>query len=174
MKQSAKIALCGVLSALSVVCMMLTVIPTSTLALAALAGIVLMPVTLEAGIKWGFAAYASAGALVLFIAPDKEAAMLFLTFFGYYPTLKLLLDRLPKVLSWALKLLLFNAAIVAAYVLLMFVVGLEPDEFEVFGVNMPLVLLGLGNVVFVIFDIALKGLEGIYKTRWHKIFVRVF
>ncbi len=175
MKQSAKIALCGVLSALAVVCMMLTVIPISNLALTALAGIILLPISMEADVKWGFAAYAATGALTLFIAPEPEAKVLFLTFFGYYPTLKLLLDRIPlKVVSWVLKLGLFNAAVVGAYLLLMLVVGLEPDEFEVFGVNMPLVLLGIGNVVFVIFDIALNGLEDIYKSRWHKIFVRVF
>lgn len=175
MKQSAKIALCGVLSALAVVCMMLTVIPTSNLALTALAGIVLMPIALEAGVKWGFAAYVAAGTLTFFIAPEFEAKLLFIAFFGYYPTLKLLLDRIPlKVISWALKMLLFNAAVVAVYLLLLFVGGLEPDEFEVFGVNMPFVLLGLANVVFVIFDIALNGLEDIYKKRWHKEFMRVF
>jgi len=175
MKQSAKIALCGVLGALAVVCMMLTVIPVSTLALTALAGIVLMPVSLEGGVKWGFAAYAAAAALTFFIAPDFEAKLLFIAFFGYYPTLKLLLDRLAsKVLQWVLKLLLFNAAVVAVYLLLMFVGGLEPDEFEVFGINMPLALLGLANVVFVIFDKALDGLKDIYKARWHKIFARVF
>lgn len=175
MKRSAKIALCGVLGALAVVCMMLTVIPVSTLALTALAGIILMPIALEAGVKWGFAAYAAAGVLTFFIAPDFEAKLLFLAFFGYYPTLKLLVDRLPsKAVAWVLKLLLFNAAVVAVYLLLMFVGGLEPDEFEVFGVNMPLVLLGLANVVFVVFDLALDGLKDIYKARWHKVFMRVF
>ncbi len=175
MKQSAKIALCGVLGALAVVCMMLTVIPVSTLALTALAGIILMPISLEAGTKWGFAAYAASGALTFFIAPDIEAKLLFLTFFGYYPTLKLLIDRIPsKVLSWTLKLLIFNGAVVAVYLLLMAVGGLEPDEFEVFGINMPLVLLGLGNVVFVIYDLALAGLADIYKARWHRVFMRVF
>lgn len=175
MKQSAKIALCGVLGALAVVCMMLTVIPVSTLALTALAGIILMPISLEAGAKWGFAAFAAAGALTFFIAPDIEAKLLFLTFFGYYPTLKLLMDRLPsKVLAWVLKLAVFNGAVVAVYLLLMAVGGLEPDEFEVFGINMPLVLLGLGNVVFVVYDLALGGLKDIYKARWHRVFLRVF
>ena len=174
MKQSAKIALCGVLGALAVVCMMLTVIPVSTLALTALAGIILMPISLEAGVKWGFAAYAASGVLTFFIAPDFEAKLLFLAFFGYYPTLKLLLDRFPKILSWILKFVLFNAAVVATYSLLLFVGGLEPDEFEVFGINMPLVLLGLANVVFVVFDLALDGLKDIYKARWHKVFMRVF
>ncbi len=175
MKQSAKIALCGVLGALAVVCMMLTVIPVSTLALTALAGIVLMPVSLEGGVKWGFAAYAASGVLTFFIAPDFEAKLLFLAFFGYYPTLKLLIDRLPsKVLAWVLKLLLFNVAVVAVYLLLLFVGGLEPDEFEVFGVNMPLVLLALGNGVFVVFDLALNGLVDLYKARWHRVFARVF
>lgn len=175
MKKSAKIALSGVLGALAVVCMMLTVIPVSTLALTALAGIVLAPIALEAGVRWGFAAYAAAAVLTFFIAPDFESKLLFIAFFGYYPTLKLLLDRIRlKAVSWTLKLLLFNAAVVAVYLLLTFVGGLEPDEFELFGINMPLIFLALGNVVFVVFDLALGGLQTLYWQRWHAVFVRAF
>lgn len=176
MKKSGKIALSGVLGALAVVCMILTIIPVSTLCLTALAGLVLAPIALEAGVKWGFAAFAAAGVLTVFLAPDIEAKLLFLAFFGYYPILKILLDRLPKAVGWVLKLLLFNAAVVAVYLLLAFVlVGtLEADEFELFGVNMPLVFLGIGNVAFVLFDLALAGLKTVYWQRWHPLFVRAF
>ena len=51
----------------------------------------------------------------------------------------------------------------AAYWLMLQVFGLPADSLELFGVNVPLILLGLGNVVFVIYDIAVTNLITMYQ-----------
>ena len=48
----------GILCALSLVCMLLTILPISEMGLPALAGAVLIPIILEIGVKWGWMSYA--------------------------------------------------------------------------------------------------------------------
>ena len=175
MRRSGKVALCGVLCALAVMCMMLTVIPAATFCLPGLAGLILLPLALEIDLKWGLAGYVATAVLSFLIAPDMEAKVLFIAFFGYYPVLKTWLDTVrPRALQWVVKFLIFNATIVGAYCLLLYVLGLPADTFELFDVNIPLVLLGIGNVIFVIFDLALTSIIALYWRRGHKLFARVF
>lgn len=175
MKQSGKVALGGVLGALSLVCLFLTIFPYATYALPALAGAVLIPVVLEIGVKTGWMVYAAVAVLALIITPSVEAKMMFVAFFGYYPVLKASLERLrARWLEWTLKLVVFNVAMVVSYVLLLFVFGLEADTFELFGINLPLVFLAMGNVVFVIYDVALTNIITLYMRSWHPRLSRLF
>lgn len=175
LKQSAKVALGGILCALSLVCMLLTFFPVSEIGLPALAGAVLIPIVLEIGVKWGWMAYACVGLLSLLICPNMESKLLFIAFFGYYPVLKAIVERLRKVwLEWLIKLVLFNATMVASYWLLLTFFGLPADSFEIFGVHLPLVILGLGNVTFVLYDIALTAVITTYMRSLHAKLMRLF
>lgn len=175
MKNSGKIALCGVLSALSVVCMLLTVIPIGTFALPAIAGIILMPIALEVSTTWGIGAYIATSLLTFLMAPDMEAKLLFITFFGYYPVLKNVLEKVSKVwVRWIIKISIFNGTMIGSYLLLLYVLGLPKDSFELFGVSLPWLFLLVGNFVFVLFDYALDGLVKMNYNRWHKLFIRLF
>lgn len=175
MRQSSKVALGGVMGALAVACMLLTVFPYMTYALPAAAGVMLIPIVIELGLKTGWMVYAVAALLSLLVAPDKEAAILFVAFFGYYPLIKAALERLNKrVVEWAVKLAVFNAAMIAAYLVLLFVLGLDPEAFELFGIQLPYVFLLLGNGVFVIYDVALTNVITLYVGRLHKTFARIF
>lgn len=175
MKQSGKVALGGVLGALSLVCLFLTAFPYATYALPALAGAVLIPVVLEIGVKTGWMVYAAVALLALIVTPSVEAKMMFIAFFGYYPILKASLERLRRRwLEWVLKLAVFNAAMVLSYTLLLFAFGLEADTFELFDVNLPLAFLAMGNVVFVIYDLALTNVITLYMRSWHPRLTRLF
>lgn len=174
MKQTGKLALGGVLGALSVVCMLMTVIPTMTYALPALAGLALLPLALESGVKWGWLAYAAVSVLTLFFAPSPEAKMMFVAFFGYYPVARLSIETLSAPIRWLLKMTLFNASMVAAYLLLLFVFNLDPETFVIGGINVSWLLLACGNVVFLIYDYALRGVITTYWQRLHPLFVRIF
>ena len=110
MSKSGKIALGGLLTALGVVLMFLTgLIPIGTYALPAIAGVLLIVAVIEIGAKWAWMIYAAVAVLSLLFAADKEAALLFVLFFGYYPVLKSFLERISnKVLSWISKFAVFN------------------------------------------------------------------
>ncbi len=174
MKRSAKVAIGGIFSAVSLLFMLLTLFPYATYALPALAGVFLLPVALECGIRWSFASYAVVAFLSFVIVPSMEAKMMFVVFFGYYPTLKLLLDRLGKAPQWLLKLAVFNVTMVGGYLLLLFVLGLDMDTFVLFGINLPIVFLLLGNVVFWIYDRALVNIVIMYHEKWHPKIARIW
>lgn len=173
MKQSGKVALGGVLGAIAVLCLMGTIFPYATFALPIMAGLVLLPVAIEAGRGWGWLTFAAVAVLNVLLTPSMEAKVLFVAFLGYYPLLKLSLDPLPRLLSWPLKFLIFNVTVVASYWLMMNVFALESDTFELFGVNLPLLLLALANITFLIFDLAatllLEGYMRVLHPRLHRM-----
>ena len=169
MSKSGKIALGGLLTALGVVLMFLTgLIPIGTYALPAIAGVLLIVAVIEIGAKWAWMIYAAVAVLSLLFAADKEAALLFVLFFGYYPVLKSFLERISsKVLSWISKFAVFNVAVVACFFLAVSFLQLPEDSFTVFGIYLPWVFLILGNAVFLIYDIALSGLVATYVEKLH-------
>ena len=145
-------ALGGVLGALAVVIMCLgTLIPVGTYACPMVCAMVLQMVLKTCGTRIAWAWYGAVALLGLLLAPDKEAAAVFV-FLGYYPIVKPKLDR--KKLPWLWKGLLFNASVLALYWLLLRLFGMEQlvSEFRELGAAMTAVLLILGNVTFFLLD----------------------
>ena len=101
--------------------------------------------------KIAWAWYGAVALLSVLMAPDKEAAAVFV-FLGYYPIVKPFLDR--KKFHWLWKGLLFNASVLAMYWLLMHLLGMDriTEEFEGLGFVMTGILLILGNVTFFLLD----------------------
>ncbi|MEG1641051.1 MAG: hypothetical protein RR284_09030, partial [Ruthenibacterium sp.] len=164
--ESGKIALCGVFGALAVVMMLMgSVIPFATFVAPAFAGILIVPVVIEYGFGSGILLYTAISLLALFLAPDKEMALIFIFFLGYYPMAKAKLDRIhAKIVQWVAKIALFNVSIVAMYsgILLLFPIASVVAEFEESGVPLLGLLLAMGNVTFVLYDIALCRIIGLY------------
>ena len=169
MKQSMKLAFCGVMAALSTVLMFLTgVAPTATLALPAIAGCLLIPVVVEVGLAWGAGVYGVCCVLSFLLAPDREAFLFYLLFFGYYPVLFAVLGRIRgRVLRYAAKLLVFNAAMALEVLLSVYLLGIPFESFAILGPLGPVLLAVLANVVFIVFDRALEGLIVQYLHRLH-------
>ena len=146
------IALGGVFAALAVVIMCMGgLIPVATFVCPMLCMVMLSIVLKSCGQRMGWAWYIGVAILGTLLGPDKEAAAVFV-FLGYYPILKPKLDRLP--VKWLWKGLLFNAAILLMYWLLMHLFGMDQiaAEFEEMGIAMMLVTLVLGNVTFFLLD----------------------
>ena len=149
---AANMALGGVLGALAVVIMCLgTLIPVGTYACPMVCAMVLQMVLKTCGSRIAWAWYGAVALLGLLLAPDKEAAAVFV-FLGYYPIVKPKLDR--KKLPWLWKGLLFNASVLALYWRLLRLFGMEQlvSEFRELGAAMTAVLLILGNVTFFLLD----------------------
>lgn len=160
-------ALCGILAALALVMMFLGgVVPFATIACPVLASLVLIPVYIECGQKWGWLWFVAVAALAAFAAPEKESAILFV-FFGYYPMLKKYFGRLPKVLKYLSKLLYLNVAVFAAYYLMLHVFGLSAvvEDFEGMKLWMLALMLVLANITFFVYDKLIDRIEVAYHVR---------
>ena len=149
---AADIALGGVLAALAVAieCMG-TLIPVATFICPMLCMLLLAIVVRRSGNRIGWAWYGAVAILGVLLAPDKEAAAVFI-FLGYYPILKPKMDNLP--LKWLWKALLFNAAIVLMYWVLLHLLGMAElmAEFAEMGTVLTLVTLLMGNITFFLLD----------------------
>ena len=152
-KNAAKnMALGGVLAALAVVIMCLGgLIPLATYTCPMLCCLLLKLVYQSCGRRIGWSWYGAVAILSLLMGPDKEAAAVFV-FFGYYPLIKPMLDGLK--LGWLLKAVLFNAAAVVMYALLIHLFGMAQvaAEFQEMGKILLIVTLALGNVTFFLLD----------------------
>lgn len=166
------IALCGLLGALAIVIMLMAeIIPAATFCCPVLVLFLMIPVISECGGKWALVWYAAVSILSLvFTLANPEATLIYL-FLGYYPLLRKYINRLPFLpLRLAVKLLLFNAAIAAAYSILLFVLKL-PDlisDLQEAGKWMLLFGIVLANVCFFLTDYVLGRFEVYYAVKLRK------
>ncbi len=164
-KKSGPVALCGTTAALSLLLLLLTVVPVSEMGLPALAGALLMPVVVELGRRHALAVYGAVSLLSLLLTPSWEAKLLYIAFFGYYPILKAVLERLPsRAAEWGLKLLIFNGAVAVVYGVFTAFLPFDTSAFTIGGVSLPFVFLLAGNGVFILYDIGLSRLITTYLT----------
>ena len=146
------IALGGMLAAAAVVLMSIgTIIPVATYAAPVLCMVLGRTVLKICGSRIAWAWYGAVAILSLLLAPDKEAAAVYLVL-GYYPIVKPKLDRMH--ISWLWKGLLFNGSILALYWVLLQIIGLQQllPDFEGMSTVMYAILLILGNVTFFMLD----------------------
>lgn len=156
MRPTQKIAVSGMLTALAGMLMLLAnVVPSGSYAVPAGAGAIVYIISFTVDRTYAWTAFAAVSLLGFFLCGDKEAVCAFVLFFGYYPLVKRLLEKIRLwPLVWLLKLLVFNAAALVTYWLLLKVFGLPEDSFQIFGVSLPWVLLVLLNGMFCVYDYA--------------------
>ena len=128
-----------------------TLIPVATYVCPMLCALMLQLVLKICGKRIAWAWYGAVSILSLLLAPDKEAAAVFLAL-GYYPIVKPGLERRKG--KWLLKVLFFNGMIMLTYWLLMHLFGMAQlaAEFTEMGILLVAVMLLLGNVTFFLLD----------------------
>lgn len=159
-------AIGGLSASLCLLLMFMTgLMPFATFALPAIAGAVLIVVVIENKASTAWIVYCAVSLLSVFIVPDKEAALMFIAFFGYYPIIKESLEKIKsKSVEYLAKFAIFNVAIISSYFIIINIIGLaefnaEMGEFGKYGL---LLFLALGNVTFLLYDFALTNLITLY------------
>ena len=156
MKKAKITALCGMATALSVVIMLAsTLLPVLMYVLPIVTSIGVLLVMNIADKKWAFGVYFSTVVLSMILLTDKETALTYAIFFGYYPLIKNAFEKLPRVLSRILKTLVFNAAAVSIGFIGVWFLGVSGEEYTELGkFTIPLLLI-LANVAFIMYDFAI-------------------
>ncbi len=166
-------AVCGLMTALSVVLMMLTtLVPVFMYVIPIVTGILVLFVADISNKKWAVGVYFSTAFLSILLITDKEAALTYALFFGYYPLIKDTIEKLPKAVAWILKIILFNIAAVGIGVISFYVFGISGDEYDEFGKYTVPILLIMANVAFVLYDFCLTK-NRFLLTRFSEKFKRI-
>ena len=174
-----RIATCGVFCALAVVMLGLgAVIEVLDITAAAFAALILLPILLTYGGKYAGLSYAVTATLGVLLMPQSLSAWMYAGLTGFYPMVKQRLDRLPRVLGWAVKLLLLTAVLLLYMAIFFFIMlggeGSFTDAFFAgFGEAdeppvMAWAVVGLSVFTFVLFDLLIDRLLVIYYIRWKK------
>ena len=156
--ESQKIALCGMLGALSVVLLLLgSALQIGTYAAPMLAAFLLIPVLEEYGTRYALTLYVCVAILAVLFVPETELALFYVLVMGYYPVLRVKLNGVKStLLRWVLKFAVFNAGTVLVYLLLFALLG--PAVLD----GMLAALLAAGNLSFWLCDRALAALTRYY------------
>ncbi|MBR6106975.1 MAG: hypothetical protein IKQ39_03110 [Oscillospiraceae bacterium] len=166
--KSSRVALGGIVAALCVTVMFLTgVLPALYIAAPMGAGMLMLILVEEVSVSWAWLTYVAVSLLSLIVTFDKEAALMFVLFFGYYPILRMYLEKVPlKLLRFAVKQALFNIFIVLDYWLTVYILGLP--TFEDTAPAMYVILIVSGNLLFILYDRLLSRMHWFYE----RVFVR--
>lgn len=170
-KQTKELALSGMMAALGTVIMCLGgIIPIALYACPILASAVLLPVREDCRRAYGWCCYAAIAGLSVVLCPDKEAALVF-AFLGYYPLVKPGIDRLKRpVLRLLTKVAVAAVSMGAMYWLAIFVLQLASvvEELKTQAAWMLWVTVGMGLVVFLVYDVLLGRFAILYRRRRKK------
>ena len=98
--------------------------------------------------------YMASAILCFLLVPNIEENLVFAGLFGWYPILRPSLQKLPKVLGWICKVMIFNGIVIAIEWLVVTV--LVP---EVMGGAVWILMLVLGNILFVAYDLLVPRVE---------------
>lgn len=176
MSKTKKTALGGLITAFSSILMISSnLIPLGLYVFPAIAGIVIYIFSCLAGKAYAWSSYVAVAIVSFILCTDKETVLCFIFFLGYYPIVKAYIEKIKlKLISYILKFIMFNVAVGIIYLILFFVFGISADEFEIFGVNVPLLFLILLNITFVMYDFSLSLFERNYKQIIVKKITKIF
>ena len=158
-----RVALSAVLAACSLVLLYLaSYLPSGKMGMAAAAGLFPAAAVVSCGFGAGFLCYVGTAILGMLLVSDKAVALLYLLFFGLYPMIKGFIERMNRLVpELILKLLIFNGyAVILFRVFGSLFMAMGP------GKDLPsLVLLLLGNVVFLLYDYGFSKIITFYLLR---------
>ena len=164
-------ALGGVISALCLMLMFMTSLtPVLYLVMPMLAGMLLIAMIQEAGTGQAFLAYVSVSILSMLVTFNKESALMFIMFFGYYPIVKVYIDKIRLKLTRIItKLALYNVCIISEFLITVYIFGITDmlEEMNDMGRYGLLIMLGISNFTFAVYDVAVSNCTIAYK-KWFR------
>jgi len=164
-KKTRAFTLAALISAFTIIILYFaSVWPTGRIGLVALASIFAAATIVESGIIPGIYVYVISSVLGILLLPEKSAPLLYILFFGYYPVVKCLAERIKrKPLQLIVKLLIFNAALSVIWVFLR-----ELAFGFLSSVPGPVMLYLACNAAFIAFDYGFSKLIWFYIERISK------
>ena len=173
--KTGRLALAGILTALAMALLMLTVTPIATVGTVALAALCGIPVVVESGRKAGIVHFLAVAILAWLIVPVTDGKLLYTLFFGWYTIAKACLEQknLPRTIEWGAKFLLLWATFgIGGGITFFFLL----DEVSLGDLSWWVIPVGVvaSNLLFVVYDRCITGLVGTYMTRLHPTVSRLF
>ncbi len=154
-----KMAFSSILMALAIVCLFgASIVPTARISMLALTSVFGAITVAEYGPKYGIIHYLGVSILSLLLIPKKMLVIIYVVFLGYYPIVKMFIERLNRrSAEWLVKLIVFNLFLILGYIVFkaFFLPSAESAIVRLVLNYLPWVVLA-AEVVFVIYDYVLS------------------
>ena len=168
-------AICAALG--TVIMYMGAVIEVLDLTTVFMAGLLVIFAQLELKGPWPVLVWLTTSALAFILLPNPFCAFEYAFFGGLYPILKYWIEKLPRKWTMLLKFLAFNLLFSIVMAVSVWLFGLEELTLPVVGEISPLtyciIMLLLGNVVFVAYDRLITRMLIIYEYKWRDKIKRI-
>ena len=176
MRSSKKIAMCGMLGALSITFLLMgSLIPLATYACPALAAFLLLPVLYEYKEKTAFTLYLAVSALSLILIPEKEFVLMYVLVFGLYTPFKFKADKIkPKFLQIFIKSLFAFLSTLLCYTILLVIFPnpLLTGELGDAGFALIAAFFVIFIITFLMYDFAAGKMMIVYRYKFRKKFFK--
>lgn len=163
MKNTKRIATCGIMCALSIAVIYLATI-TDLLSLCGCyaAALIIVFIRIEYGSPSALTVYAVTAVVCWLILPDKLVAVVYTFAAGIYPIVKPYADKIkPKWLALMCKLAALDIELIAVYAAARFLFRFEAEGFW-----LTLATIGLADLSFILMDVLIDRLTIIYLVRY--------
>lgn len=167
-----KIALCGILTALSVVVLFVaSVSGIGTFAGPIIASLIFPIIVSEYDIRTALTVFISVSVLAVILMPDRELAAAYICF-CWYPIIRGQLElHIPKMLSILFKLLVFSLSILAFSRLVIFITGIPFGEGELSKAVLKILFLA-GVFTFLLLDFIYAKVVFLWETKLRNTLLR--
>lgn len=166
MQKTKTLVLCAMTAALSILILLIGGwIGVGTYAAPMLAGLLILPLSHRAGVKWQLCVWIAASLLGRMLVNDREEVLIYACLFGWYPAARPALEKLPGGVRMIVKLVIFNAVIIAAEALVMLVLVPEAEK-----AWMLILLLALGNITFLLYDRIIPRADRLLSARLGRLY----
>lgn len=162
-----KFTVASIMSALAIVCIFGSAyLPTGRIALLAITSMCVLVTVAECGVRFAWIQYVATSLLAILLIPFKFQVLLFVALLGYYPILKLHIEKIKILwLEWLVKILFFNGLLIVVYFIFKYFLLQYVSFGAIFDVvisNIWLVLL-IAEIIFVVYDYLLSFFAHYYR-----------
>lgn len=167
MKKTKITALSGMLAALTVLFLFFgSVVQILAYVAPFISGLIMIILINNVNKRSAWTVFAVSSLVAVFLLPDKECALTYVFFFGWYPMVKDSFDKIKiKILRIVAKFAVYNVAVVFSQLVCIYVFGIPFDN--VLGVWGIVILLLLANLIFALYDMLFVLFSFIYMKKYY-------
>ncbi len=167
MKTTKITALSGMLAALTVLFLFFgSVVQIFAYVAPLISGLIMIILINNVNKRSAWSVFAVSSLIAVFLLPDKECALTYVFFFGWYPMVRDLFDKIKlKFLRIVAEFSVYNIAVVLSQLACIYVFGIPFDN--IFGVWGIAILLLLANLLFALYDRLFVLLSFIYMKKYY-------
>lgn len=163
-----KLAFASILTALAALCLCGSILlPTGRMVMLFMSSFCILVATIECNTRFSLLSYISTTLIGFLFMPFKLQLFLYAGILGYYPVVKMYIERINnRKLEWLVKVLFFSAILIIAYFMLRYFFMPRID----FGVLMDYVFAHLpviviaAEIIFIVYDYLLSMLATYYTS----------